>query len=134
MSLSELQCWNYAQIEDFSYPIVPIKFQTSLEEKTLSASIDTASSLCVLKTDIFSSESFAIGREEQVSTAAGMVDTKVFSSEITIIDVKFKIEFILVPIPEIFPFQFLIGRNLLDKLDAHFLGRKKIFCLKLAEK
>jgi len=27
----------------------------------------------------------------------------------------------------------LIGRNLLDKLDAYLFGKKQIFCLKLAE-
>ncbi len=133
MSLSELQCWNYAQIDEFTYPILPITFRTGLEEKTLSSSIDTTSSLCVLKTDIFPSKTFEISREEKLSTAAGIIDTKIYSCEINILDTKFKSEFILVPIPKIFPFQFLIGRNLLDKLDAYFFGIKQIFSLKLSE-
>jgi len=133
MALSELKCWNYVRIEDYSYPTLPISFQTSLGQQILSASIDTASSLCVLRTGTVPSDDLKISREEQVSTAAGIIDTKIFPCKIKIFDIEFKTEFIFAPIAEIFPFQLLIGRNLLDKLDAYLFGKRQIFCLKLAE-
>ena len=53
LNLSELNCWKYAQIEEFTYPIFPLTIRTNLGEKNLSASIDTASSLFVLKDKLF---------------------------------------------------------------------------------
>ena len=133
MTLSELNCWNYTLIEEYSYPTLPIILRSALGDKTLSASIDTASSLCVLRKGTLSSENLDISREEKVSTAAGILDTKIYSCKVLIMDIEFMTEFIIAPISEIFPFQMLIGRNLLDKLDAYFFGKKQIFCLKLAE-
>ncbi len=133
INLSELNCWKYAQIEEFSYPIFPIKFKTNLGEKILSTSIDTASSLCVLKNDVFPSEDLDINREEQISTATGIIESKIFNCEIILCEIKFKTEFILAPIANCFPFKVLIGRNVLDQLDTYLFGKKQILCLKLAE-
>ncbi len=132
LNLSELNCWKYAQVEESSYPIFPINFKTNLGEKILSSSIDTASSLCVLKKNSFDSEDFEVKREEKVSTATGIIITKMYSCEITIFNKKFNTEFILAPIADCFPFNALIGRNLLDQLDTYLFGKKQIICLKLA--
>lgn len=133
VNLSELNCWKYAQIEDYSYPIFPISFKTKLGEKKLSASLDTASSLCILKNDVYPTEEFELNREEQISTASGIIKSKIFKCIITINEIEFKTEFILAPIPKIFPFSILIGRNLLDRLDTYLFGKKQILCLKLGE-
>ncbi len=133
LSLSDLNCWNYAQIEDYSYPVISVGFKTNVGKENLFASIDTAASLCVLRKGTFNSETFEVSRKEKISTATGIVEAIIYSCEITLIDSKFKTEFILAPIADLFPFQLLIGRNLLDKLDAYFFGKRQIFCLKLAE-
>jgi hypothetical protein len=50
-----------------------------------------------------------------------------------IFDVEFKIEFLTAQISDYLPFNMLIGRELLDKLNAYFLGKKQILCLKIAD-
>lgn len=133
LNLSELSCWKYAQIEDFSYPIIPVLFKADSIERMLSASIDTASSLCVLKNDLFPKNNFEISREEKISTATGIIKSKIYKCSIGIGDKQFKTEFVLAPIPENIPFRILIGRNLLDQLDTYLFGKKQIICLKSAE-
>ena len=78
LNLTELNCWKYAQIEETSYPIFPMVIKTKLEEKKLAASIDTASSLCVLKEDIHPRKDFKISREERIATASGIVKSKIY--------------------------------------------------------
>ena len=133
LNLSELNCWKYVQLEDYSYPILPVNFKAKTLEKKLSASIDTASSLCILKDDLFPSETFTISREEQVSTANGIIEAKIYNCEIIINEKAFEAEFLMAPIADCFPFWLLIGRNLLDQLDTYLFGKKQILCLKLAE-
>jgi len=133
LSFTELRCWKYIQLEDRSYPVIPIIFQYKSHEKNLFASIDTASSLCVLKKDEIPLEFLKKNRDEQVSTAGGIIDTTIYSSKIKLVDMEFEIEFIISPISNYLPFSVLLGRNLLDQLDAYFFGKKQILCLKLAE-
>ncbi len=56
LNFTELRSWKYIQLEDRTYPIVPIVFRYNSNEKNLFASIDTASSLCVLKNNEIPSE------------------------------------------------------------------------------
>ena len=74
-----------------------------------------------------------MSRTEQISTITGIVNTPIYKGEIKILDKLFQIEFIFASIADILPFEFLIGRNLLDQLDAYFMGKKQIVLLKLAE-
>ncbi len=39
----------------------------------------------------------------------------------------------IAPIDDSLPFNMLVGRSLLNKLDMNFFGKKKIVCLKIAE-
>jgi hypothetical protein len=133
MSLSEIKCWNYVKLEDFSYPIIPVSLISKSEEKKMFASVDTASSLCVVKKDLINLKDFEFSREEEISTAAGIEKFKVFMGKCKVVDIEFEIEFIVSPIAEVLPFTMLIGRNLLDQLDAYFLGKKQIICLKLTD-
>jgi len=133
MSLSDLQCWKYVNVEDITYPIIPISLQIDPNEINLFALVDTAASLCVLKEGLINSSELRINREEQVSTAAGVIDTKIYLAKIKIMENEFKIEFMIAPIDDSLPFNILIGRNLLDALDAYFFGKKQMVCLKVVE-
>jgi hypothetical protein len=133
MSLSEIKCWNYVKLEDFSYPIIPVSLISRSEEKKMFASVDTASSLCVVKKDLMNLEDFKLSREESISTAAGIKKFNIFLGTCKIVDIDFNIEFIVSPIAEVLPFTMFIGRNLLDQLDAYFFGKKQIVCLKLTK-
>ena len=133
MSLTDLKCWKYVNVENITYPIIPIMLEINSNKKKLYALIDTAASLCVLKQGLIDLTKFTVTREEQVSTAAGVIETKVYNGKVTLFEIEFETEFILVKIDDSLPFNMLIGRNLLDKLDAYFYGKKQLICLKLAE-
>ena len=133
MSLVDTQCWNYVKLEDSVYPILPVSLVSKSGEKKLVSSIDTTSSLCVIKDGQINLEEFELSREESVATAAGIKVFKIYSGKCKIVDTDFEIEFIVAPIDDTLPFTMLIGRNLLDQLDAYFFGKKQILCLKLSE-
>jgi predicted aspartyl protease len=71
--------------------------------------------------------------EGTCATAGGVVDMTVYTGIVSVLDTTFEVEFIFSPIPDSLPFTFLIGRNLLDQLDAYFLGKKQVLLLKIAE-
>jgi len=125
--------WSYVRIEDHSFPVIPIIFYSKDGKKGLNASIDTASSLCLLKTNQISPEECALSRKERIATAAGILEAPIYKGKVTILDVDFDIEFLLAPLDDSLPFKFLIGRNLLDQLDALFMGKKQVLLLRLAE-
>jgi len=84
----------------------------------LRALIDTAASLCLLKKDLIPEE---------------IIEMDIYSGTIVILDAVFDIEFVISPLSDYLPFQFLIGQKLMKKLDAYFFGKKQIVCLKKAE-
>jgi len=133
MSLSKLNCWKYFDFEDELYPIIPIKFKHRLIDLNLSAIIDTAATLCILKKGLVLEEELELVRQIDVSTASGIVKSDIYSGNVEILDCKFKIEFLVSPISDFLPFQFLIGHNLMNKLDTYFFGKKKIVCIKKSE-
>ncbi|TFF85289.1 MAG: ribbon-helix-helix protein, CopG family [Promethearchaeota archaeon] len=133
MSLKELNCWKFAEVDNIRYPIIPVKFISNSVRKPLYALIDTAASLCLVKKDIIDPTKLTISREESISTAAGEISSKIYKADIELIGIKFGIEFIISPINNSLPFNMLIGRNLLNKLDAYFFGKKEVVCLRLAE-
>jgi hypothetical protein len=125
--------WKYAQFGDYSYPVVPVTLKFQSDELPLLASIDTAASLCVLHDGLVSPEDLTFSRQESVWTANGEINATIYTATVIIAERPFDIEFIIAPIASILPFRFLIGRNLLDQLDAYFFGKKQILMLKLAE-
>jgi predicted CopG family antitoxin len=133
LSLNDLNCWNYANVENIAYPIIPITLQLPAIEKHLLALIDTAASVCLLKEGLIDISDVQINREEQLSTAAGIISRKFYKGQVKLLEVDFEIDFIIAPIDDSLPFNMLVGRNLLNKLDAYFFGKKKIVCLKIAE-
>ncbi len=133
LSLNNLNCWKYANVENITYPIIPITLQISSIKKPLLALIDTAASVCLLKEGLIDSSALQINREEQLSTAAGIISRKFYKGQVNLLEVDFEIDFILAPIDDSLPFNMLIGSKLLSKLDAYFFGKKKIVCLKIAE-
>ncbi len=132
-SLSQPHSWKYIQFEDHSYPVVPIKITGNSTEKSLFASIDTAASLCVMQEQAVAASEFDLSRSEEISTAAGIMKAQIFTGTVNLLEHTFTVEFIFAPITTMLPFRFLIGRNLLDQLDAFFFGKKQILMLKMAE-
>ena len=133
MSLEGTRGWKYTPFEGKTYPLVLMEIEYEGSEKPIIASIDTAASVCVMKEDFLASSEFIQTRVETLNTAAGEVTAPFYMSTIKILETNFEMEFIFAPISDDLPFQFLIGRNLLDLLDAFFFGKKQVFWLKPGE-
>ena len=69
----------------------------------------------------------------EFSTAGGIIKKETFEADVNILDETFCVKFITTTIDDSLPFEFLIGRNLLDQLDAFFFGKKQMFLLRLAQ-
>ncbi len=133
-SLDTGNAWKYINFDEMSYPVIEMFFKSGNAEKKIFASIDTAASLCVLKEGLFQEAELKSSKEKRnISTAAGIIEKTVFQSKIQILDKEFEAKYIIAPINDQLPFQFLVGRNLLDKLDAFFFGKKQIILLRNAE-
>lgn len=134
-SLNVGKAWHYAEFLQHSYPIIELSFISGNIHKNLFASIDTAASICVLKEGILNTKEFnKIHSDVDISTAGGIIKKELYSANVHIVDQNFEIQFVTAPIDDSLPFNFLIGRNLLDQLDAFFFGLKQILLLKLSEK
>ena len=133
LSLNDLNCWNYANVENVTYPIIPITLKIPTIEKHLLALIDTAASVSILKEGLIDISKVKTNREEQLSTAAGIISKKFYKGKVKLLEVDFEIDFIITPIDDSLPFNMLVGRSLLNKLDTYFFGKRKIVCLKIAE-
>jgi hypothetical protein len=133
MSFSEPKCWKYAEFDERTYPIIPLSLLIDSQEKQVFASFDSAASICVMREKVTLPTDFRISRKEQISTAAGIVEMPLYETTIRLLEQEFKIEFIMAPISDSLPFNFLIGRNLMDQLDVYFFGKKQILMLKMPD-
>ena len=133
MSLVTFHSWNYSILQGEPYPLLQITIDRGDGEELLFATIDTAASLCVLKEGQIPMENFRETRVEQIYSTGGVLNSAIYEGTIKILGTAFDIEFMLAPIDDQMPFQFLIGRNVLKDLDAFFFGKKQMFWLRQAE-
>ena len=70
-------------------------------------------------------------REDSVLTTNGIIQSTIYKGVIKIQDESFPMEFILADLGDTVPFQILLGRNILDQLNAFLFGKSKYFyCVK----
>ena len=91
---------------------------------------DSAASLSVLNNQLCKTLNLEPIRTEEVYTAGGIVKLNVVSTNIKINDLIIKSEFVDGQIPELMPFDLLLGRNIIDLFDVYLLGKMKILCIK----
>ena len=132
MTMLEWHAWKYGKFDGVSYPLIPLEIMIKEKAKTISACLDTAASLCVIQEGLIPKKDQILSRTGQISTATGIVEKSIYIISVKILDTEFKVEYINVSIPNTFPFKFLIGRNLLDQLDAYLLGKKQTLLIKSA--
>ena len=143
MSLIEGFASQYTTINNISYPLLLVQLLIGNTTLNRIAIIDTGASICVLNQknlpdevlhDLENQKSKSIKKDEaEVHTVSGIVKKQVYSGKITILDRSFEVNFILSILGDELPFNFLLGRNILDSLDSFFFGKKQIFLLKTAE-
>ena len=143
MSLIEGFASQYTIINNTSYPLVRVQLRIGQTTLNRIAILDTGASICVLnqknlpeevQKDLANNKSKNPNvKEVEVHTASGIMKSYVYSGEITILDKTSEVDFILSTLGDELPFNFLIGRNILDSLDSYFFGKKQIFLLKTAD-
>ena len=126
---TEIRCWKYVTVDKQSYPVIP----TTLIGKnrlTTASSPDTAASLTLVSPQLVAEADLQPATEETVATAAGSIKMQTFNASIELPVGRY--DAIVAPsqIPKSLPFQVLLGRNILDKMDLYTLGKNKVICLK----
>lgn len=129
-AFTEFKCWNYSLIENKRYPLILLKIGTNDDSITIRALPDSAASLSILKDTYVKQLNLTTIRSEEIITMAGPIQLNVIKVNIQIDDMILTSEVLEGQIPDELPFDFLLGRNVLDLLDVYLLGKRQVICLK----
>ncbi len=129
-AFSELKCWQYSMVEDRRFPLIVVRIGPKNNLQTIRALPDSAASMSILKKEYFEQFKLPVLRTEKVFSAGGIVELEVVETHLRINELTLKSEFLVGEIPDELPFDLLIGRNILDKLDLYLLGKKNVVCIK----
>jgi predicted aspartyl protease len=124
-----LKCWKYEIVDDESYATIPTTIIGSKKAKAV-GSIDTASSLTLVDPQLIDKVGLQRESTETIATAAGSVKMNTFKAIIELPVGRYDAIVAASQIPKALPFQILLGRNILDKLDLYALGKSKVLCLR----
>ena len=94
------------------------------------SSPDTASSLTLVTPELIDEAGLEKAATESVATAAGVVKMSTFKATIELPVGRFDAIVASSAIPKALPFQVLLGRNILDRVDLYTLGKSKVICVK----
>jgi predicted aspartyl protease len=124
-----MKCWKYVTVEEQSYPVIPT---TIIGKKKLvtASSPDTGASLTLVSSQIVAEADLHPAHEEMIATAAGMVKMRTFNAAIELPVGRYDAIVASSEIPKAFPFQILLGRNILDQVDLYALGKSKVVCVR----
>ena len=126
---AEMKCWRYVTVGEQSYPIIPT---TIIGKRSMIAgsSPDTGASLTLVTPHIVDEAGLRPAGEETMVTAAGMVKMHTYNAAIELPVGHYDATVACSEIPQVLPFQILLGRNILDQIDLYTLGKSKVVCLK----
>jgi len=129
LAQAEMKCWKYVTVDKQSYPVIPT---TIIGKRKLAAasSPDTAASLTLVSSEIVDKADLQPAGEETIVTAAGLAKMKTFNAAIELPVGRYDSIVVSSEIPKALPFQILLGRNILDRLDLYTLGKSKVVCVK----
>jgi len=126
---TEIRCWKYVTVDQQSYPIIPATL-IGKNRLTTASSPDTAASLTLVSSRLVDEADLQPATEETVATAAGSIKMRTFNASIELPVGRYDAVVAPSEIPKSLPFQVLLGRNILDKVDLYTLGKSKVICLK----
>ncbi len=124
-----LKCWKYEMVDQESYPVIPTAI-TGKKKLTTVSSPDTASSLTLVTPQLIDEAGLQQVATESVATAAGVVKMNTFNATIELPVGSYDAIVASSAIPKTLPFQVLLGRNILDRVDLYALGKSKVICVK----
>jgi hypothetical protein len=124
-----LKCWKYEIVDEEFYPVIPAVI-TGGEKVHTVCSPDTASSLTLASPQLIHEARLKGAATETVATAAGSAKMKTFKATIELPVGRYDAIVASSQIPKSLPFQVLLGRNILDKIDLYTLGKSKVVCIK----
>lgn len=129
-SISKIKCNHYSVSKNRSFPIITGELRKNDKFIIIQALPDTAASLSLIKKELCEELDLQIIRQEEIHTAIGINKLDVVSAMFKLNDFEIEAEFLRSEIMEEFPFQILIGRNILDYLSIYLFGKDKIVCYK----
>ncbi len=127
-ALGNLKCWKYVIVDKESYPVIPATIMGK-REMTVASIPDTAASLTMVSSSVVDELELEIAGKESVVTAAGVAQMKTFNAVIELPTGRHATVVGSLDIPKTLPFQVLLGRSLLDKLDLHAFGKNQVVCI-----
>jgi predicted aspartyl protease len=129
LAQTEMKCWKYVTVDQQSYPVIPATI-IGKKTKVAASSPDTAASVTLVSSQIVDEVGLQAAAEETFATAAGIVKMNTFKAVIELPIGRYDAIVASSDIPKALPFQILLGRNILDLVDLHMLGKSNVICLK----
>lgn len=124
----DLKCWKYATVGEDSYPIIPATI-VGRKEMTVASIPDIAASLTLVSSAIVDELELEPVGKESIVTAAGVRPMKTFKAVIELSAGRYATTVASLDIPRVLPFQILLGRSMLDKLDLYAFGKSRVVCI-----
>jgi predicted aspartyl protease len=129
LAQTEMKCWRYITVGQQTYPVIPTTI-IGKKRTVAGSSPDTGASLTLVSPQVVDEADLQPAGEETVATAAGMVKMTTYSAGIELPVGRYDAVVASASIPKMLPFQILLGRNVLDLVDLHTLGKSKVVCLR----
>jgi hypothetical protein len=125
-----LNCWQYLELEGKSYPVIPFSIEKNGQIISGRAMPDSAASLTLIDEKIVKKLNLQPKKVEKIFSIDGIKELPVYELELNLVEFQKQVDVLGITLSEKFPFQILLGRNLLDFLDVYFFGRKQVICFK----
>ena len=129
LAQTEMKCWKYIEVDRESFPVIPTTI-IGKRKLTTGSSPDTAASLTIVSPHVVDAAGLQPAAQEMVATAAGMVKMSTFNAAIELPVGRYDAIVASGEIPKALPFQILLGRNILDRVDLYTLGKSKVICVR----
>jgi Arc/MetJ-type ribon-helix-helix transcriptional regulator/predicted aspartyl protease len=128
--ITDLNCWSYFKVHNISYPTFPITLIGNDHRENLMVIPDTAASLTLIKKEIIEKLDLSPIDIQELQTALGISKVPIYELNFEFLSQIIPSKVISAPISDIFPFQGMIGRNVLDLFNLYLFGREQVICIK----
>jgi len=128
--ITDLKCWPYFTVHNSSYPTFPITLLGNNYRKELMVIPDTAASITLIKKEIIENLDLRPIDVQELQTALGVSKVPIYELNFEFFSQTILSKVISAPIPDLFPFQGMIGRNILDLFNLYLFGKEQVICIK----
>jgi len=128
----EMMCWPYLKLNGMTFPVIPIEI-IGRRRMTAAALPDTAASITLIDRSLSTSAGLKGVGKEVIQTVAGAIPRRILKASISVGRTQLEVRAAEIEISPELPFQVLLGRNVIDRFDLFFFGKRAIVCIRRAE-